>query len=448
MATTTPLSARRAGGPPRRPRVALYGHDTQGLGHLRRNLALAEVLADEEHGLGADVLVLSGASEAGLFPRPQGVDVLVLPGVRKDGDGRYAPRALRGDLGDVVDLRRATLATALRSFTPDLFVVDKAPWGFGGELADALPLLRAAGTHTVLGLRDVLDDPGSTRSQWASEEGDEAVRRCYDEVWVYGDRSVHDLPEAAGMAPDVVARCRHVGYLSEGRLSREAARARPPVEGNRWVLGVAGGGQDGAPLARAVAASVPPPGTTLVLVAGPQLPEADLKQLRAAGAARGDLHVVRFSKHCAAWAAGAEAVVAMGGANTVGELLATDVPALVVPRTHPRREQEVRARALEARGALDVMLPDEVSAARVTAWLRGAVGRRTDRSSLQLDGLSTVRRRADQLVGATRRSPARPAAAPSRPASTRPATTRPASTSAATGTDDDTDAWEGHRAAV
>ena len=39
----------------------------------------------------------------------------------------------------------------------------------------------------------------------------------------------------------------------------------------------------------------------------------------------------------------------MGGANTVAELLATDVPALVVPRTRPRREQEVRARALEAK---------------------------------------------------------------------------------------------------
>jgi len=374
-----------------RPRVALYGHDTQGLGHLRRNLALAEVLADDgPEGAGADVLVLSGAPEAGLFPRPEGVDVVVLPGVRKDADGGYAPRALRSDLADVVSIRSALLATALTSFAPDLLVVDKAPWGFGGELADVLPVLRARGTRVVLGLRDVLDDPATATAQWAADEGDDAVRRCYDEVWVYGDRAVHDLPAAAGMAPDVAARCVHVGYLAEGRVPEADAASRPPVSTDCWVLGVVGGGQDGAPLARALAETPAPEGTTLVLVAGPQLPDDELRVLRDRAAARDDLHVVRFSRHSAAWAAGAEAVVAMGGANTVAELLATDVPALVVPRTRPRREQEVRARALEARGALDVLLPDEVTPGRLGAWLAGAVTRRTDRSGLALGGLRTV----------------------------------------------------------
>ncbi|MEJ5868809.1 glycosyltransferase [Pseudokineococcus sp. 5B2Z-1] len=400
--TTHPPSRRlRAGvralpGAPRpRRRVALYGHDTQGLGHLRRNLALAEVLAgDGRGGAGADVLVLTGAPEAGLFPRPPGVDVVVLPGVRKDADGGYAPRALRSDLADVVGIRSALLTTALTSFAPDLLVVDKAPWGFRGELAGVLPALRRRGARAVLGLRDVLDDPASAAAQWAADGGDDAVRRCYDEVWVYGDVAVHDLPAAARMAPDVAARAVHVGYLAEGRVPGADAGARPPVPTARWVLGVVGGGQDGAPLARALAGAPAPAGTTLVLVAGPQLPEDDLRALRRRAGARDDLHVVRFSLHSAAWAAGAAAVVAMGGANTVAELLATDVPALVVPRTRPRREQEVRARALEARGALEVLLPDEVTPGRLGAWLAGAVDRRTDRSGLALDGLRAVAERA------------------------------------------------------
>lgn len=189
---TNPLQARR-------PRIALYGHDTQGLGHLRRNLVLARAFAaDIPGGLGAEVLLLTGASEVGMFPRPEGVDAIVLPGVRKNKQGSYAPRHLRGRLSDVVSFRSSLLATALTSFDPDLLVVDKTPRGFKGELMATLPDLRAEGVRTVLGLRDVLDDEPTTRRQWKDDDSDTVIRDCYDEVWVYGDPQVHDLTGARG----------------------------------------------------------------------------------------------------------------------------------------------------------------------------------------------------------------------------------------------------------
>ena len=53
-------------------RIALYSHDTQGLGHMRRNLAIATALAGAEPY--PVILMIAGAREVGVFPMPPGVD--------------------------------------------------------------------------------------------------------------------------------------------------------------------------------------------------------------------------------------------------------------------------------------------------------------------------------------------------------------------------------------
>ena len=96
--------------PSRHPRVALYGHDTCGLGHLRRNLALAAAL--RAGAARPDVLLITGSPAAQRFARPEGVEIVVLPSVRKDADGRYSAGALDVPLDVVVGLRAATATAA------------------------------------------------------------------------------------------------------------------------------------------------------------------------------------------------------------------------------------------------------------------------------------------------------------------------------------------------
>ena len=76
-------------------RVALYSHDAKGLGHLRRNLALAHHLARALPGLtGRDVtgLVITGLAPGQEYRLPDGFDWLVLPGIKKS-EGIYQPSA-------------------------------------------------------------------------------------------------------------------------------------------------------------------------------------------------------------------------------------------------------------------------------------------------------------------------------------------------------------------
>lgn len=227
-------------------RVVLYGHDTMGLGHLRRNLALAAALRTSDRR--PDVLVVSGAAEACRFPLPDGVDLLVLPGVAKGRDGGYRSRRLAAPLADVVAVRRQVLTAALGAFGPDLLVVDKVARGFGGELEPALPLLREGGTRIVLGLRDILDAPAAAAAEWRRLRTTETLRDSYDEVWVYGDRTVSDLAAGCRLPPRVRHLVRYTGFLAPDRAGAPAGP--PPVgDGEPYLLCLLGGGQDGAALA-------------------------------------------------------------------------------------------------------------------------------------------------------------------------------------------------------
>lgn len=411
------------GGAGRPLRVALYSHDTMGLGHLRRNIAIASsiVTAEEAAGRAADVLLLSGARETAAYPLPAGVDCLTLPALAKGADG-YGPRSLHASLAEVVELRAALLRAALERFAPDVLVVDKVARGVCRELEPALTDLHALGrTRLVLGLRDVLDEPAVTAAEWERDGALEAMADLYDAVWWYGDRAVLDPVAEYGLPPRVARRLRATGYLAHGRavhaagvpdgLSADggpwaASRARA---GQPYVLCMVGGGQDGAELARAFAAADLPAGHRGVLLTGPYLPRDAHDELARAVRRGSRTDVLRFTPDVAPLVAGAAAVVAMGGYNTVCEVLAAGRPALVVPRVHPRVEQLIRADRLSALGLLDVLHPDALTPAALAAWSREAVGHPgRPATAVDLDGLARLPALVHEVLGTGAPTPRRP----------------------------------------
>jgi predicted glycosyltransferase len=198
----------------RRWRVALYSHDTMGLGHMRRNLLIAQTLARPP--LCAGVLLIAGAREASTFVMPPGVDCLTLPALRKVGNGHYQSRSLGVGIGEIIALRAGTIRAALEAFEPDVLIADNVPRGARGELDAALDYLRReTDARCVLGLRDVLDDPETVRSEWERAGNEEVIRDYYDAVWVYGDRAVNDLARAYRFSPGLSAKVSYTGYFDQ-----------------------------------------------------------------------------------------------------------------------------------------------------------------------------------------------------------------------------------------
>lgn len=381
-------------------RVMLYSHDSVGLGHIRRNLALAHALVEDSRTpAGARPvtgILLTGVGHEAELDVPDGFDVVLLPGIRK-GDVGYQPRNVQVPMEHLIDIRERVAKGVVRGLTPDLIIVDRHPYGVDGELRKVLAQTRAWRPETtiVLGLREVLDDPATVEREWAALGDLDELREIFDEIWVYGDPAVHDVRSTGEVPAELHDLVRHTGYLSDGRhwVPETDPTARP------YVLTMVGGGSDGHALAHAAARATVPDGHRHLVVAGPQMPAGHLADIRAVAAPGSS--VVASVPDGLATIRRASAVVSMAGYNTVCEVMSTTTPALLVPRQAPRLEQLIRARALAAVRAVDVLEPDDLTPARITEWLADAVARTQDRTGIDLAGLTGVTSRVAALRGTT-----------------------------------------------
>jgi predicted glycosyltransferase len=390
-------------------RLMFYSHDTYGLGHLRRTLTLARFLRAERPLLSQ--LVVTGSPMAHRFRLPPGADYIKLPSVVKVGAERYESRALAMPFARVRDLRRELLLDAARHFRPDAIVVDNVPAGLKGELGPTLRELKAASCRIVLGLRDVVDEPEWVRRAWARNGSFELLTDVYDRILVYGRRDVHDVAAEYGFSPDAAAKTRFVGYLQPepARASAEDIRAELGLDGGRLVLVMAGGGGDGYRLLRGVldAIGLRRDGTRLgcLLLGGPFMPPDDRRRVLELTEAQPSVRYLDFVDDTAAHIAAADAIVAMGGYNSVCELLAARRPALVVPRVSPRREQLIRAEALSARGMLRMVHPDEATPERLLAEIERLLAQPERPRRMPMNGLPAAAAELDAML-------AQPAAPP------------------------------------
>jgi len=117
-------------------RFLFYSHDGFGLGHIRRNLAVAMALT--ELSSQASVLLATGYDDIHRLSLPGGVTVLKLSNLRKVTNDHYTARRMPIGSADLFVLRSALLKAAVKSFRPDVMLVDKQPLGVKKELQPAL----------------------------------------------------------------------------------------------------------------------------------------------------------------------------------------------------------------------------------------------------------------------------------------------------------------------
>jgi len=387
---------------PERPRrVVLYSHDTFGLGHLRRSRALASALT--QSGVASSAIILTGSPVAGRFTFPESVDHVRLPGVKKLADGSYASQNSGMDIDGTTALRAGLIASTIAEYEPDLLIVDKEPTGFRGELLPALEKLRSAGrTRIVLGLRDVLDEPDVLAAEWARKGAVEATERLYDEVWVYGPKSVYDPTQGLPLSDAVRDRTYWTGYLRREIIDPAEVPDTP------YILITPGGGGDGKAMVDLVLKAYeqdPDLSPPAVLVYGPFLTgETRTAFEERVAALEGRVTATGFDSKIESLFASAKGVVSMGGYNTFCELLSFDKRAVIVPRTKPRLEQWIRANRAEELGLVrnldqfrDGLTPDSMIAA-----IRGLPDQKRPSESGAdglLDGLNVVIKRASSLMG-------------------------------------------------
>jgi predicted glycosyltransferase len=379
----------------RKWRIALYSHDTMGLGHKRRNLLIAQTLGIS--ALETDILMISGIQDASNVPKPPGVDCLTLPALYKNIDGEYKARQLDLSLTEIIRLRSQVILTTIQAFKPDIFIVDNVPRGAVNELDPTLEYLRSQKqTHCILGLRDVLDDPKSVHQDWKKKANEKAIQTYYDAVWVYGDPTVYDLAQEYKFQPKTVSKFHYTGYLDQRNrlkfMDIDSVQAFKSLNllSEKLILCLVGGGQDGVRLAETFAHTELLPQMNGIILTGPFMPRAERQKLQNYAAQRDNLQVIEYLAEPTLLLNRAERVIAMGGYNTTCELLSFAKRSLIIPRIKPRKEQLIRAQRLQALGLIDILHPNHLTPQAINNWLKQDIQPPQVRNHLDFNGLTRI----------------------------------------------------------
>ena len=345
-------------------KILIYSHDTFGLGHIRRCLAIARSLRH----CPANVLILSGSPLVGRFKIPMGIDFVRIPGMIKVTNEQYLPLSIKLDPSEVLNIRKNIILATAMTFNPDFFIVDKAPLGLKREVMETLCWLRdqCPTCTSILGLRDIMDSAVSTVDEWRTKGIYDAMENLYDEIWVYGSKELYDPIREYSIPRSIAAKMVFTGYIPRKVPSLDQIRNTRVNFGieddEKLILVTPGGGGDGHPMLKSFLQAFHPergmiPGRTrVVIVTGPFISEKNYQDL-VTRCKEFQYTTLRFHRGMEGLIGAAQVVVSMGGYNTICEIASQRKPFLIVPRTTPREEQLIRASVLSSNGFCDFIDP-------------------------------------------------------------------------------------------
>ncbi len=338
--------------------ILMYSHDTYGLGHIRRTMAIATHLL----GPRINILILTGSPIAGRFSFPEQIDFVRIPGMIKKTNDESLPLSIKINASHALDIRKNIITATAKTFQPQLFIVDKEPLGLRKEVLPTLKWLQRSlpNTRTILGLRDIMDDAATVKKDWREKGVYEILQNLYAEIWVYGNQDFYNPIEEYDIPESISQKMYFTGYIPRKIPGPEAVRNIRKELGvkpdEKLVVVTTGGGGDGYVVMRTYvsmleSASKPLPFKS-VLITGPFMPKNKRRKIFK----RARKHGVRgyhFYRQMEKIFAAADLVVSMGGYNTLCEILSQGTPSLVIPRETPRKEQLIRAQAFKHHNLVD-----------------------------------------------------------------------------------------------
>jgi predicted glycosyltransferase len=386
--------------------ILMYSHDTYGLGHIRRTMAIANHLRDSN----TNILILTGSPIAGRFSFPEQVDFVRIPGMVKKTNDDYQSLSIRIDAKQALKIRTDIIKATAKSFQPDLFIVDKEPLGLKREVLPTLKWLKRhlPDTKTVLGLRDILDDSKVIQKDWKQKKVYRYLESLYDEIWVYGEKDIYNPIDQYLIPAAVKEKVFFTGYIPRkviGDSKRAQVRKQFRVfDDDTFILVTTGGGGDGCEVLDNYILMHDYFPTSLpfksIIITGPFMPKKKREELRHRAKKHG-IETLPFHPRLEELMKAADLVISMGGYNTVCEVLTQKTPALIIPRESPRLEQLIRAKCLHDRGLIDYIPWTKVSPTilrqKIVSILADPAPFKKNMSSFNLSGLDIMLQRLKQF---------------------------------------------------
>ena len=382
--------------------ILMYSHDTYGLGHIRRTMAIASQL----RGPHINILILTGSPIVGRFTFPEQVDFVRIPGMIKKTNEEYLPLSIKIDPKHALNIRKNIITATAKAFQPNLFIVDKEPLGLKKEVLPTLKWIRRnlPRTKTILGLRDIMDDAASVKRDWQQKGVYEILDKLYSEIWVYGIRKFYDPVQEYAISEATSRKMHFTGYIprkvSDDKAVRQIKKEQRLNKNDKLVLVTIGGGGDGYNVMDTfltmLESEMSSPPFKSVLITGPFMPRKKRMEIFDR-ARRLGVRTYRFYRKMEKIQAAADLVICMGGYNTICEVLSQGTVSLIIPRETPRKEQLIRAQVLHSQKLSDYIrwndLSSQILRNKVLSLLEAPEPYQEAISRFRLTGIETMRRR-------------------------------------------------------
>ncbi|NJM20148.1 MAG: glycosyltransferase [Richelia sp. RM2_1_2] len=387
-------------------RLMVYSHDAFGLGNIRRMLAICEHLLDEIPQL--SILLLSGSPMLQGFRLPKRLDYIKLPCLNRGNTGEVAVKFLGMGIDETVKLRSHLILSAAVNFKPDVFLVDKKPLGIKNELKKTVSYLhkQLPKTKLVLLLRDILDAPEKTVTEWEKNQYYQTIDKFYQLLLVVGLEEVFDFCREYKLPATIVEKVRFCGYIRRpqgcktSKIIRQELQLKPQ---EKLVLVTPGGGEDGYQLVNTYLQ-----GQELLknhqdciqslIFCGPEMPKAQKEELYKFAAKYPQVKMREFTDDLMSYVSAADVVVSMGGYNTICEILSAAKPAIIVPRINPSQEQLIRSERMNYLGLLRSVNPELLTSRTLMTQLLKVLDNPQKPKHIDLEGLPRIARQIRNLL--------------------------------------------------
>lgn len=382
--------------------ILMYSHDTYGLGHIRRTMAIARHLRTPD----INILILTGSPIAGRFSFPEQIDFVRIPGMIKKTNEEYLPLSIKINARHALEIRKNIITATAKAFQPHLFIVDKEPLGLKKEILPTLQWLRRClpGTRTILGLRDIMDDAETVKKDWMKKGVYDILDKLYDEIWVYGIQDFYDPIAEYAIPENISKKMYFTGYIPRKVPTRESVKKikkeQGVKKGEKLVVVTTGGGGDGYAVMDAYLSMVETEGHQnsfkSILITGPFMPKQQRKEV-SKRAKRLGIRTFHFFRQMEKILSGADVVVSMGGYNTLCEVLSQGTISMVIPRETPRMEQTIRAKVFHGQKLVEYIpwnsFAPTVLGEKIHLLLNDPAPYQQTISQFQLTGIDTMRQR-------------------------------------------------------
>lgn len=396
-------------------RVLLYTHNSIGLGHAFRTLALITGIRRWRPDI--DFLVISSSSIPQIFFN-EGIEVIKLPSVKLDIDGdgnRMCPRYLTDfDLETVFEFRQRMILETFDFFKPDVFVVEH---NMTGQMSELIPLLmkkwmRKGGpgdfglVHVNRGIMrwvPLLQIPYENPRHRSESIN---IGELYDFMYVLEDHEVIDINKAfLGDDPQLEKKIRYLGKITnkvyDELPAREAVLSRFGLSDKPVVLVSLGRNHRVAALSIRLMEGLNQVGVLdghqVVMILDPYL-DSDTKRALCAHPLAAKLEMRCFVPNLVDLVAHADLVISRAGYNMFNEVLLTGAKAVLIPESHGGGEQEQRVRTAP-RDNLLVFTEDEALLPGTEEAMARLLRNSTRRPPQKFDKYAIGRTVIDQLEG-------------------------------------------------